>query len=105
MDRLKKILNLLVGLVFILGITGCKKDVEACFSHNLGFNNLEVHFNASCSIRADAYDWDFGLGQGITAISEEPTAYFPSSGDYTVTLRITSKDGQVSTVTQTVNVY
>lgn len=105
MNKSKKLIFLSLGLIITTLFSGCQKDVEACFSHRMGFENLEVHFNASCSINADAYDWDFGMGQGVSAISEEPTAYFPSAGEYPVTLRITSKKGEVSTVTEMVNVY
>lgn len=92
-----------MGLIFIFAASGCKKDVEACFTHTPGLNH-KVHFNASCSVGADAYDWDFGLGQGVSAISEQPTAFYPGAGEYAVTLRVTSQDGRVSTSTKLVNV-
>jgi len=105
MNTSKNLVIFSIALIIITFLSGCRKDVEACFSHRMGFENNQVHFNASCSENADAFDWDFGLGQGITDISEKPTVYYPWAGEFTVTLRITSERGRVSTYTETINVY
>lgn len=88
-----------IALALAFAFSGCKKEVEACFTFSKSQNNLfRFHFNSDCSEGAAAYDWDFG--GGATSIAASPSHTFPGFGEFPVTLRVTSKDGRVNTVTE-----
>jgi gliding motility-associated-like protein len=70
---------------------------------------LPVPFMSSLSpfVTAAAYAWDFGdpaSGSRNTAAGQAPVHVYQQSGRYTVTLRVTSINGQQFTTTQTVAV-
>lgn len=56
--------------------------------------------------RVDTWRWDFGDPSAIddTSISQTPSYIYPQSGDYTVTLNVTSTKGCFGVVTKTVTV-
>ncbi len=68
-------------------------------------NNGEVSFVSSTSGGESnfSYSWDFGDGSSSTEAS--PVHTYASSGDYSVSLTVTSADNQTSESTQTVIVY
>jgi PKD repeat protein len=60
-----------VGLILTLSVLSCTKDPAACFSVDKGTTtkvNEEIQFDASCSVNAETYSWDFGdssTGTGV----------------------------------------
>jgi PKD repeat protein len=94
---MKKILFLVMILLPVIIITGCKKyemgnplpSTVADFSYvvgNNGYAPAKVTFTNN-SLNATSYHWDFGNGQ--TSTEENPVIFFESPGLYTVTLTTT----------------
>jgi PKD repeat protein len=53
-----------------------------------------MFFDASCSQSTSFCKWNFGDGTADTSVSEPTIVHeFPGSGQYTVKLRATRKDG------------
>lgn len=99
MNRLRKLLTTSLGLIFIFAVSGCKKPVEACFEFAKSESNFYmINFTSDCSEGAVAYEWEFG--DGTTSIAANPSHSYMDAGEYSVTLRITSEKGEMSTTTQ-----
>ena len=67
--------------------------------------DLAVKFESTSTIERDtikAYWWDFG--DGLTSAAESPTHIYSAPGSYMVTLKITSGNGCVESVSRTVQV-
>lgn len=77
--------------IFLLFVVGCKKDPEpeACFSEKV--SDVKVNFDGGCSKDADSYFWDFGDNK--TSEVKNPVHTYSKVGTYTVTLRVTNKEG------------
>lgn len=86
-------------LPILMLAVACSKEPEACFTYSE--SGLTVDFDGGCSLEATSYDWDFG--DGSTSIAEQPSHTYSSGGTYDVTLRVSSKKGKTSTITQTVS--
>lgn len=85
-------LFLLIGMVSLVAVTGCKKDEEdpppanpiASFQFAVSTTNyLEVTFT-NFSQNATSYEWNFGDGQ--TSTEANPVHTYTAAGDYTVVL-------------------
>lgn len=72
--------------------------LTASFVHTL--DQTEYDFNASNSVGATSYAWNFGDGTTGTGVS--PSHTYTSSGTYNVTLTITGACGSTATI-QTIN--
>ncbi|MBK8474235.1 MAG: PKD domain-containing protein [Sphingobacteriales bacterium] len=72
--------------------------LTASFVHTL--DQTEYDFNASSSVGATSYAWNFG--DGLTGTGATPSHTYTASGTYNVTLTITGACGSTSTV-QTIN--
>ncbi len=72
--------------------------LTASFVHTL--DQTEYDFNASSSVGATSYTWNFG--DGLTGTGATPSHTYTASGTYNVTLTITGACGSTSTV-QTIN--
>jgi PKD repeat protein len=94
---MKKILLVLIILLPVIIITGCKKyemgnplpSTMADFSFevgNDGYAPAEVTFT-NLSLNAAGYHWDFGNGQ--TSTETNPAVFYDTAGLYTVTLTCT----------------
>lgn len=85
-------------LLTIVLLSSCKKEPDACFEHEVV--GSRVNFDATCSLHAAAYLWDFGDGGSSTIATPQHT--FAGSGDHDVTLTVESKGGKTSS--RTINV-
>ncbi len=108
-----KILNLLIMIPFLFGISACEKyelgnppaSTQADFTYTLSNNG-----NAPCemtitnkSLNAKGYLWDFG--NGITSTEENPVVQFETPGIFSVKLTCTSEnDVHYNTLTKTLAV-
>jgi PKD repeat protein len=93
----KTVFYLLVLAVFC---TGCKPDIESCFTFTVSGD--AVVFNSGCSIEAETYHWDFG--DGLSSSASDPIHTYTTSGTYTVILEVADKKGRVNTSSSTVSV-
>jgi len=83
----------------------------ADFAYQPDSANIEIPFqftdlSTADSLQGDqvvAWFWDFG--DGNTSTDRNPTHAYPTKGDYTVTLRITTANGCTDTVSYVVRVY
>ena len=68
--------------------------------------STQVQFTNS-STGADIYDWSFVDGEPSTSTAENPSVLFPDgvTGEYDVTLTVTSEHGCIDSTQQTVIVY
>lgn len=93
-NKMKRLQSLLFIAIFAL--TSCEREIEACCTTTN--NQLVVEFNSACSIGENGYYWQFG--DGTTSTDENPTHAYQVGGTYQVTLRVTGKEGEVSTATE-----
>jgi PKD repeat protein len=88
-------------------ILNANPDAVANATPNPADEGTAVAFKGSDSSDPGAnenltYQWDFG--DGTTSPEADPTYTYPDSGDYTVTLTVTDKDGGVDSETFTVSI-
>lgn len=98
-------LHLAFLAIALMGITCCNKDKapEACIeASTVSAENYEVIDFASCSDKADKYDWNFGDGSG-TVSTANAKHQFAEPGTYTVTLTVSNSAGSNST-TKTITI-
>lgn len=82
--------------------------VQACLSYaqtadfsassTVGCTNFSVNFTDQSNPMPVSWRWDFG--NGSTSNSQNPSAIYTSTGQYTVTMEVTFSGGQVITVTK-----
>lgn len=82
-------------LLGILLFSSCVKPTKACFVYSVeDYLTHTILFDASCSQSASFFDWDFGDGDTSIFNSQDTLSHsYLQSGDYTVTLKATRKDG------------
>lgn len=100
---------LLLAFSFIVILSSCKKEEDDPLAPAACFEMPEVieagspaEFSSACSQNADTVIWTFG--DGSTSSEVEPTHVYTNSGTFTVTLTVTSSNGQSNTSVQQVNV-
>lgn len=76
-------------------IVSCEKEPSASFDVGSNLYSGEDISFTNTSSDADSYMWDFGDGEESTEMN--PTHYYKSPGNYTVTLTATNDDGSNST--------
>ncbi|MSQ78993.1 MAG: PKD domain-containing protein [Flavobacteriaceae bacterium] len=79
----------------MLAITACKVAPTPCYSIDKGKTaklNEEVQFNASCTLDANYYEWNFGDGSAIAGGITQKHKY-TTEGTYAV--KLTVKNGKV----------
>lgn len=102
----------IISFVIVLLTSGCEPQQDdalllppvptnVSFSVTPSTTETNVFTFKNTTTETFLYQWDFGNGE--TAVGEEVQAYFPSKGDYTVTLRAFN-DGGFGAGTQLVNV-
>ncbi len=108
--------QLLLSLLFVAGITGCKKventaaiDPEPVASFKINntieegvvMEDTEIEFD-NRSQYADSYEWDFG--NGITSTERIPRAVVlrPCGRTHTIRLIVRTRRGRSATTTQTI---
>jgi beta-glucanase (GH16 family) len=92
------------ALILFAGLTGCEKNAEGSFtvdfSYEIGEDNLVSFTNESTG---DFYwmTWDFGNGETLTTTDRNETIemYYPESGEYTVSLKLSNTEGISDTQT------
>ena len=76
---------------------------KACLTYSADNNGVipsKVSFDASCSINANAYNWNFGdinSGAQNTGTGSKPTHTYNTNGDFNVKLTATGLGGSVDT--------
>tara|TARA_R110000868_G_scaffold33567_2_gene121632 strand:- start:182 stop:3973 length:3792 start_codon:yes stop_codon:yes gene_type:complete len=85
---------------------GLPPFIQSFFIVGFEYENLcfgdNIQFNANISQAYDSVFWDFG--DSNTSSDENPTHIYSSTGDYVVTLNVTS-GGQTSTDSKTITIY
>src|SRR5688572_6221399 len=101
--QLSKITSCLaLALLFLL--LRCQSDEEepilqACFtSPSVPTRDTPSAFDASCSLGAESYFWDFGDGENASIVN--PQHIYKSTGQFTVKLRVQSKTSKDSVMQQ-----
>jgi PKD repeat protein len=85
-------------LLAFVALSSCSRTPEACFVYEA--IGSKVNFDATCSLHAATYDWDFGDGKRSSIAT--PHHDFPIAGDYTVTLTVATKGGKSSVQTSVI---
>ncbi len=85
----------LISMLFvaILTFSSCQKEPMACFdAPATGTVGQSASFNASCSMDAHHYEWNFG--DGGTSMDANATHVYNTAGTYTVKLMTMSKNSK-----------
>ena len=98
----------LIALLFV-GITGCEKDEVPGFNPDFTIEKIDennVKFSNQSTGEYYWMVWDFGNGttDTITNRNQDVEVYYPASGTYDVTLRLTNYYGSQKSVTKTVSI-
>lgn len=100
--------NKIMSLMFIgtLALASCMKDPMACVDSptKTGTTGQPISFDASCSMDAMHYEWEFG--DGTKAEGATVTHAYSAVGTYTAKVKAMSKDMKKEsekTITVTVN--
>ena len=91
-----QIRNLIIMLILFVFIQSCKKEPLPCFTTTT--TEIEVGESidfTNCSLDWETYLWDFGDGVQST-VNISPSHTYSSSGTYTVTLSVFSKNKKLS---------
>lgn len=89
--KIKSILLAATALT-VISLSSCMKDPMACVDNTTktGTVGQAVTFDASCSMDAHHYEWDFG--DGATGEGESVTHSYNTAGSYSVTFKAMSKN-------------
>lgn len=116
---MKKIFNIILPLLLVLGMSGCDPQVDDNYSlgkiepvkpENLSFTktasstseNILTFTNTSDISGLYSVSWD--LGNGVTGIAKSITTQYPYKGEYTVTMTVSGPDGSVASKSQIITV-
>ncbi|MBI3518896.1 MAG: PKD domain-containing protein [Bacteroidetes bacterium] len=94
--------------ITLLSFSNCMKKPMACVDSatKTGTVGQAVSFDASCSMNAAHYEWDFGDGATSSGSSASTTHAYNSAGTYTAKLKAMTKKMKKQdekTITVTVN--
>ena len=95
-----------VATITVLSFSSCMKKPMACVDSptKTGTVGQSISFDASCSMDAHHYEWEFG--DGATGSGASTTHAYNSAGTYTAKIKAMSKNMKKEdekTVTVTVN--
>lgn len=78
--------------IIVLAFTSCMKEPMACVDSatKTGTAGQSVSFDASCSMDAEHYTWEFG--DGATGEGDKVTHTYNTIGTYTAKVKAMSKD-------------
>lgn len=98
----------LAALVFIVSACG-KSESGAAFTPQFSFEMIdENHVRFTNQTEGDyrILNWDFGNGESesTTSKTEQFEVYYPTTGDYKVTLTVTGPEGESGSVSKTVSI-
>lgn len=79
--------------ITILSFSSCMKKPMACVDSatKTGTVGQAVSFDASCSMDAKHYEWEFGDGATSSGASSSTTHAYNSTGSYTAKVKAMSK--------------
>ena len=99
-----KLQKIVFSLLFLIVFSGCQKEPTACFNaSSITVTTGESIIFTECSDDASSYSWDFG--DGSTSTDKNPVHTYSTSGTYTVTLTVSSENGNKSSnITQTITI-
>lgn len=106
MNMKTKSILIIMGLFGVFAITSCMKEPMACVDSTTKSGNAgqSISFDASCSMDAKHFEWDFG--DGATGEGASVTHAYNTAGTYTAKVKAMSKNMKKeneATVTVTVN--
>lgn len=82
--------------------SGPSSTNDACFT--VVRSGSVFNFDASCSINAVNYTWNFGNGDEVSQIVPTVSYTYPEGGTYTVTLLVEFENGQSQSTTEQVSI-
>lgn len=90
-----RIISIVFVSITLLSLNACTKTTKACFSFTIqDYLSHTINFDASCTQGASFYEWNFGDNSANEITSNEFILHsYNEGGDYTVTLKVTRKDG------------
>lgn len=95
----------LLSFLAMLFIVACQKKPEPCFTLNRDLDSLFINqpilFNASCSIDANEYSWNFG--DGIDTTGEAVFHTYANPGTYDAILTAKTS-GHSETISRTIEI-
>lgn len=91
-NRMKKTILITSIATTVLTFTSCMKEPMACVDSTTktGTAGQSVSFDASCSMDAEHYTWEFG--DGATGEGDKVTHTYNTAGTYTAKVKAMSKD-------------
>jgi len=102
---------LLLGILslYLITITGCKKDEAPDFTADFTYsflNDNKIRFENTSSGEYYSLIWDFANGESDTTTDKKKIydIYYPLAGDYTVSLKLTNYTGVSESTSQTINI-
>jgi beta-glucanase (GH16 family) len=104
-----RIIFTLLAAMFIFGINSCKKDEDADFNPDFGFEFVNENLVQFTNLSTGDYYWmvwNFGNGITDTIIDKSinPQMFYSLAGSYEVTLQLTNFTGASKSVAKTVNI-
>lgn len=104
--------TLFICTLSVFMLTACNDDDEdesgpmntndACFE--VVASGSTFNFDASCSVNAVNYKWNFGNGVEISQIVPTVSYVYPEGGTYTVTLLVEFENGQSQSTSEQVSI-
>ena len=90
----KMFILIVVACILLLAAQSCSKQPVACYTTNISIDSIHrnqpVTFDATCSVNAGSYNWQFYNRNDSVAFTPIVTKVFPDSGTVNVYLLVTS---------------
>ena len=110
MARSKRLWVVVVGLIILASLSGCKQNQTPILSFVYSPDNPsigeEITFNASKSYDPDGeiVSWDWSFGDGNTRSGNSVQHLYTMPGNYSVNLSVQDNDGAFSVKTQEITI-
>lgn len=94
MKKTSKLILITTLIISILGLASCMKKPMACVDSatKSGTVGQSISFDASCSMDAKHFEWEFGDGATASGSSALVTHAYNSIGTYTARVKAMSKN-------------